>query len=126
MRISGITIPDNKRLEVGLMAVHGIGRSNARKILANAKISVDTRAKELNPEKEGRIRKLIEGYVIEGDLKRAKSSNIKRIKDIKTYRGIRHSKNLPVRGQRTRTNARTVHGNVRNTMGSGKRSIEKK
>ena len=110
---------------MGLTALYGIGRSHAREILANAKISVDTRASELDSDKEERIRKLINEYVTEEDLKRRTSSNIKRLKDIKSYRGIRHAKNLPVRGQRTKTNARTRKG-PRKTMGSGKRSIEKK
>jgi len=125
MRISGITIPDNKRLEVALTAIYGIGRSRAQKILEEAKISYDTRAKSLSPEEENKIRRGIEQYKTEGDLKREVAGNIKRLKDIQCYRGSRHTKRLPARGQKTRTNSRTVRGNVRKTMGSGKRKLEK-
>jgi len=126
MRISGITIPDEKRLEVGLTSIYGIGRSQAKKILDEAGINFDTRASELSVDDENRIRKGIEAFKIEGELRREVSGNIKRLKDIKSYRGIRHIKRLPVRGQRTQANSRTVRGNVRQTMGSGKRKVEKK
>ncbi len=126
MRILGINIPEQKRLEFGLTTVFGIGRARARDVLRHVKIDYGRRPKELTPEEEGRIRKFIEeNYKIEGDLKREISSNIKRLKDIKTYRGIRHLRGLPVRGQRTKSNSRTRRGNVRKTMGSGKRTIEK-
>lgn len=120
MRISGITIPDKKRLEVGLTSVFGIGYSRARKALTDNKISFDARPGDLSEEQEVNLRQSIEQYLIEGDLKRKVSADIKRLKDINSYRGSRHSKKLPTRGQRTKTNSRTVRGNVRKTMGSGK------
>ena len=126
MRILGITVPDNKRLEIGLTAIYGIGRSRAKLVLATTKIDGGLKPKDLSVEQENAVRKLIESYKIEGDLKREVASNIKRLKDIKTYRGARHARHLPARGQRTKTNSRTVRGNVRKTMGSGKRKEEKK
>ncbi|OHA15651.1 MAG: 30S ribosomal protein S13 [Candidatus Taylorbacteria bacterium RIFCSPLOWO2_12_FULL_43_20] len=126
MRVSGITLPDNKRLEIGLTAIHGIGRPLALSILRKSKVDAGKKAKELTPDEENIIRKHIEEIKIEGDLKRDVSNNIKRLKDIKAFRGIRHLRKLPVRGQRTKTNSRTVRGNVRKTMGSGRKSVEKK
>jgi small subunit ribosomal protein S13 len=126
MRILGITVPDNKQLWVGLTVFYGIGYSTARKILAKAKVSPSKRPTDITTEEEARIRKEIEGMTIEGELKREKAANIKRLKDIKAYRGTRHSRGLPVRGQRTKTNSRTVRGNVRKTMGSGRRKLDKK
>jgi small subunit ribosomal protein S13 len=127
MRILGINIPDQKRLEIGLTAVYGIGRTRAHKILDKAKIDGSKKPGELSVKEEKEIRQAIEeNYKIEGDLKREVGANIKRLKDIKSYRGIRHLKGLPVRGQRTKTNSRTRRGNVRKTMGSGKRTVEKK
>jgi len=126
MRILGINIPDEKRLEIGLTAVYGIGRARAQKILKGAQVDFGKKSKELNGEEENKIRKSVEIYKLEGDLKREVASNIKRLKDIKAYRGLRHMKNLPVRGQRTKTNSRTRRGNVRKTMGSGKRTVDKK
>jgi small subunit ribosomal protein S13 len=126
MRISGITIPDNKRLEIGLTALYGVGRSKALKILDKAKINYGKRGKEVSTTEESAIRKIVDDMKVEGDLKREKARNIKRLKDIKSYRGSRHGKSLPVRGQRTKTNSRTVRGNVRKTMGSGKTKVEKK
>jgi small subunit ribosomal protein S13 len=125
MRISGITIPDNKRLEFSLTAVYGIGRSRAKDILKTVKIDPGMRAKELSTDDENKIRKEIEKFQTEGDLKREIASHIKRLKEIESYRGLRHTKHLPLRGQRTKTNSRTVRGNVRKTMGSGKRKLEK-
>lgn len=125
MRISGITIPDKKRLEFALMALYGIGRSRALSILRKANIEPSAQSASLSAEEENKIRKLVEEYVIEGELKREIAGNIKRLKDIKAYRGIRHAKNLPVRGQQTKSNSRTVRGNVRKTMGSGRRKLEK-
>ena len=121
MRILGITVPNEKRLEIGLTCVYGIGISSARKILDQVSIDYGKRAKDLTPDEENKIRAIVEGMKIEGNLKREVSANIKRLKDIKTYRGIRHMKRLPVRGQRTKTNNRTVRGNVRKTMGSGRK-----
>ena len=125
MRILGITVPNEKRLEIGLTAIYGIGISSARKILDQVSIDRGKRAKDLTPDEENKIRVIIEGMKIEGNLKREISGNIKRLKDIKSYRGIRHMKRLPVRGQRTKTNSRTVRGNVRKTMASGKRKESK-
>ncbi len=126
MRILGITIPDEKRLEIGLTFLFGVGRSRAQQILDKAKVDWATTAKELSPEKENEIKKIIEALKIEGDLKREVSGNIKRLKDIKCYRGVRHSRSLTVRGQRTKTNSRTRRGNTRKTMGTGRRAVEKK
>lgn len=126
MRIAGITISDNKRLEIGLTAVYGIGRSRALQILKEAKVDFGAKPKELKTEEENAIREKVESFLIEGELRREVSGNIKRLKDIKALRGIRHSRNLPTRGQRTKTNSRTVRGNKRKTMGSGRRAVEKK
>jgi small subunit ribosomal protein S13 len=125
MRILGITVPNEKRLEIGLTCVYGIGISSARKILTKVGIDHGVHAKDLTPDEENKIRAIIEGMNIEGNLKREVSGNIKRLKDIKTYRGVRHMRRLPVRGQRTKTNSRTVRGNVRRTMASGKRKESK-
>jgi len=125
MRILGITIPNEKRLEVGLTCLYGIGISQAKKILKIANIDKNRKAKELKEEEENKIRSIIEEIPIEGNLKREISNNIKRLKDIKSYKGSRHSKRLPARGQRTKTNSRTVRRNVRNTMSSGKRKESK-
>ena len=125
MRIAGITIPDTKRLEIGLTAVYGIGRKRAEHILDTLKLDRGMKAKDLTQDNENAIRKMIENYTIEGDLKREVAQNIKRLKDVKAYRGVRHMRKLPVRGQRTKTNSRTVRGNVRKTMGSGRRKVEK-
>ena len=125
MRILGITIPDEKRLEIGLSAIYGIGIPSARRILDQVGIDRGKRAKDLTLDEENSIRAVVEKISIEGNLKREVSANIKRLKDIKSYRGIRHTKRLPVRGQRTKTNSRTVRGNVRKTMASGKRKESK-
>jgi small subunit ribosomal protein S13 len=126
MRILGITIPDEKRLEIALTTLYGIGQSRARKILDAAKVDHGQKAKDISAEKEAEIRKIIESLKIEGDLKREISANVKRLKDVKAYRGIRHIRKLPVNGQRTKTNSRTVRGNVRKTMGSGRKAADKK
>ncbi len=125
MRILGITIPEEKRLEIGLLVLFGIGRSRARMILKKAGVPLGTKSKEASIEQENKIRSVIEGLILEGDLKREVAGNIKRLKDIKTYRGLRHMRNLPVRGQRTKTNARTKRG-ARKTMGTGRKIAEKK
>jgi small subunit ribosomal protein S13 len=125
MRIVGITIPTNKRLAWGLTALYGIGVSRAKNICAEAKIDPSRKVNELSSDEENAIRKIIEGLKLEGDLKREVAQNIKRLKDIGAYRGLRHQKRLPVRGQRTKTNSRTVRGNVRKTAGSGRRTVEK-
>lgn len=126
MRISGITIPDNKRIEIALTYIFGIGRSKSQAILKEAKVDFSKPAKDLSQDEEKEIRRVMEVISIEGDLKRDISGNVKRLKDIKCYRGARHARRLPVNGQRTKTNSRTVRGNVRKTMGSGKKSVDKK
>ncbi len=126
MRILGITIPDEKRLEVGLTVLYGIGRPLAKTILKSAKVDFGMKAKDLTVEQENAIRKEVEANKIEGDLKREVASNIKRLKDIKSLRGSRHQRGLPSRGQRTKTNSRTRRGNVRKTMGTGRRAADKK
>ncbi len=125
MRISGITIPEKKQLSVGLTTLYGVGYTTARKALTEAGVAHDAKPADLSVEQENAIRKLLEAKTIEGNLKREVASNIKRLKDIKCYRGVRHTKRLPVKGQRTKTNSRTVRGNVRNTMGSGRRKESK-
>lgn len=125
MRIAGITIPDKKRLEFSLTVLHGIGRSRAQHILKEAGIDPALSADKISADQEGKIRAVVEKLKLEGDLKRLVSGNIKRLKDIKSYRGSRHAKHMPARGQRTKTNSRTVRGNVRRTMGSGRRKLEK-
>jgi small subunit ribosomal protein S13 len=125
MRILGITLPDNKRMEIALTSIYGIGRARALSILAKTKTDPSVKPKDLSVDQENEIRKLVESFKIEGDLKREVASNIKRLKDIKSYRGSRHARKLPARGQRTKTNSRTIRGNVRKTMGSGRRKEEK-
>lgn len=125
MRILGINLPDNKRLEIALTTLYGIGRSRAREILEKAQIDPGMKAPQLTADQENVIRKFIGEVKIEGDLKREREGNIKRLRDIKSYRGIRHMRGLPVRGQRTKTNSRTRRGNIRKTMGSGRRTLEK-
>jgi small subunit ribosomal protein S13 len=125
-RIAGVNIPDNKRIEVALTYVYGIGRTLSNKILAQAKIDPNMRANKLNPEEVNRLRDIIEkGLKVEGELRRERMMNVKRLKDVGCYRGSRHIKGLPVRGQRTKTNTRTVRGNTRKTMGSGRKAAEK-
>ena len=125
MRISGINLPENKRLEIALTAVYGVGRPRAKEIIEKLGLDAGMRTTDLTANQENSIRREIELFKTEGDLKREIQQNIKRLKDIKTYRGTRHVKHLPARGQRTKTNSRTVRGNVRRTMGSGRRKTEK-
>lgn len=125
MRIAGITIPDKKRLEIALTAVYGVGRPQAKRILDECAIEHGARAEDLNENQETAIRTAVESMRIEGDLKRERSANIKRLIDIRAYRGMRHSRNLPTRGQNTKTNSRTVRGNKRSTMGSGRVKVSK-
>lgn len=125
-RIAGISLPQNKRLEVALTYIYGVGPSKARAVLRETGVSPDVRVKDLKETEANKLREVIEKqYKVEGELRREVLSNIKRLKEIGAYRGLRHVKNLPVRGQRTKTNSRTVRGNVRKTMGSGKRKLEK-
>lgn len=126
-RIAGVNLPLDKRIEIGLTYIFGIGQSLARKILAQAQINPDIRAAKLSEEEVNRLREIVEKNLkTEGELKREILLNIKRLKEIGCYRGLRHVKNLPVRGQRTKTNSRTVRGNVRRTMSSGKRKAADK
>lgn len=127
VRLSGVTLPANKRIEIGLTYVFGIGRSLSNKILKQTGIDINTRVKDLSEEDVNKLRQLIEKeYRTEGELKREILSNIKRLKEIGTYRGTRHTKGLPCRGQKTKTNTRTVRGNVRKTMGSGRKVAAQK
>jgi small subunit ribosomal protein S13 len=125
MRIAGITVPDEKRLEIALTAIYGVGRSRAQSTLTTLGIDWSTQAKDLSAKDEAALRDAIEKFKLEGELKREISANIRRLKDIKAHRGTRHLRQLPVRGQRTKTNSRTVRGNVRKTMTSGRRKLEK-
>ena len=126
MRLFGITIPDKKRLDIGLTVIYGVGRSRAQAALREAKLSPAKLPIDVSAEEEARLRAVLEGFKLEGDLRREISGNIKRLRESKTYRGVRHIRHLPVRGQRTKTNSRTVRGNVRKTMGSGRKKVEKK
>lgn len=125
MRIAGINIPEEKRLDIGLTAVYGVGRPRAKATLESLKIDGGKRPKDLTAQEESALRDVIEKFQIEGELRRQISANIRRLKDIKAHRGVRHLRKLPVRGQRTKTNSRTVRGNVRKTMTSGRRKLEK-
>ena len=125
MRIAGVTLPDNKQLAYSLPLIFGIGPTRARDILKSVGIPATKKGSELTADEEQKIRALAEGYTIEGELRREIGQNIKRLKDIKSLRGERHSRGLPVRGQRTKTNSRTRRGNVRKTMTSGRRTLEK-
>jgi len=121
IRIAGVSIPNDKRVDISITYIFGIGNSRAKKILADLDIKAETKVKDLKEEEANRLRERIEKkHVVEGDLRREISGNIKRLKEIGCYRGLRHSRNLPVRGQRTKTNSRTVRGNKRLTMGSGR------
>ncbi|MDQ5938417.1 MAG: small subunit ribosomal protein [Patescibacteria group bacterium] len=126
-RISGVNLPNEKRIEVALTSVYGIGLSSSNKILKMLKIDPNIRVKALSEEQVNTLRQVIEkDYRVEGELRREKMTNIKRLKEIKCYRGTRHTKGLPVRGQRTKSNNRTIRGNKRVTMGSGRVSAAQK
>src|SRR3989344_4337442 len=126
MILLGVTIPENKRLEIGLTILHGVGRSRAQAILKEAKIPFELKAKDAGVGEENKIRSVIESLTLEGDLKREVAGNIKRLKDIKAYRGVRHLRHLPVRGQRTKSNSRTTRPyRGRKTMGTGRKVAEK-
>jgi len=121
-RIVGVNIPENKQIEIALTYIYGIGRSLSRKILMTAQIEPTKKASELTSQEIADLKEIIEkDHKVEGELRREKMTNIKRLKDIGAWRGIRHIKGLPVRGQRTKTNTRTVRGNVRKTVGSGRK-----
>jgi small subunit ribosomal protein S13 len=127
VRIAGVVLPQNKRIEIALTYLYGIGHPLAKKILVSAQINPDTRTNALRDDEVNKLRELIEkSYRVEGDLKREVLGNIKRLKEINCYRGMRHARGLPVRGQRTKTNSRTVRGNVRRTMGSGRKPAGEK
>ncbi len=122
-RIAGVNIPENKRIEVSLTYVYGVGKALSKKILNELKIDLNKRASDLDAKEVNDLKDYIEKtYKIEGDLRRQIMINVKRLKDVGSWRGMRHSKGLPVRGQRTKTNNRTVRGNVRKTMGSGRKA----
>jgi small subunit ribosomal protein S13 len=125
-RIAGVSLPQNKRVEIALTYIYGIGATTAKAVLKTAAISSDIRVKDLTETQANQLRDIVEKtHKVEGELRREVLSNIKRLKEIGSYRGSRHVKGLPVRGQRTKTNSRTIRGNVRKTMGSGKRKLEK-
>lgn len=122
VRIAGVTLPNEKRVEIALTYIYGIGLAQAQKVLAKTKVDANIRVKDLSDEQANALRLVVEKeYRVEGDLKREVLGHIKRLKEAGTYRGLRHSRHLTVRGQRTKTNSRTVRGNVRKTMGSGKK-----
>lgn len=126
IRIAGVNIPNDKRIEIALTYIYGIGPNRSQKILAEAGVDADIRVSELKEADANRLREIVEKkFVVEGDLRREVQSNIKRLREINSYRGLRHAKHLPVRGQRTKTNSRTVRGNKRLTMGSGKTKAQK-
>ncbi len=121
VRIAGVTIPNDKTVEIALTYVYGVGLTSSKKVLDELNIECSKRVKDLTEEEVNSLRSLIEKkHRVEGDLRRDVLSNIKRLKEINSYRGSRHAKRLPARGQRTKTNSRTVRGNKRMTMGSGK------
>lgn len=127
MRIAGVNIPDNKKIEVALAYIYGVGRPLAKFIISKTNIDINKRAKELTPEEVNRIKEFIEkSYKIEGELRQVIKQNIAMLKEFSSYRGNRHMRHLPVRGQRTKTNSRTVRGNTRKTAGSGKRKVDLK
>ncbi len=127
VRIAGVNLPDNKKFEFSLARIYGVGRFLAQKIAKEEGIALDRRMGDLKPEEVNRIQKYLERHLVtEGALRRQIALNIRRLKDIGSWRGHRHTRGLPVRGQRTKTNSRTRRGNVRKTMMSGKRTLEKK
>jgi small subunit ribosomal protein S13 len=126
-RIAGVNIPNDKRIEIALTYIYGIGLPMSKKILAATKIDGNVRAKDLRENQVNTLRDYIEKTLrVEGDLRRDTLMNIRRLKEINAYRGVRHTRHLPVRGQRTKTNTRTVRGNVRRTMGSGRKDANQK
>lgn len=127
VRIAGVTIPNDKRVLISLTYIYGIGRTTSTKILAKLKIDENIRVKDLKEEDVNNLRNIIEKeHKTEGDLKREIAGNIKRLKEIGSYRGLRHTKGLPVRGQRTKTNSRSIRGNVKKTTGSGRKASAQK
>jgi len=121
-RIAGVNIPEDKRIEISLTYIYGLGRSLSKKILKETNVDFNKKAKDLTHKEINDLKEFIEKkYKVEGDLRRQVMVNIKRLKDVGVWRGLRHLKKLPVRGQRTKTNTRTIRGNVRRTMGSGRK-----
>lgn len=125
VRLAGVIIPEKKRVEIGLTYVHGIGRSLSKSILNELNINLDTKVKDLTEGELGKIRDAVAKLITEGDLRRKVQMDVKRLQDIGSYRGFRHRRRLPVRGQKTKTNARTKRGK-KQTMGSGRRKELKK
>ncbi|MBT6691495.1 30S ribosomal protein S13 [Candidatus Parcubacteria bacterium] len=125
-RISGVNIPNDKRVVIALTYIFGVGLTTSQKILTEINVDFNTRVKDLNDDQLRLLRGRIEKLLVEGELRRTKAANIKRLKEIKSFRGSRHTKGLPVRGQRSKTNSRTVRGNKRLTMGSGKTGTAQK
>ncbi|MFZ5438096.1 MAG: 30S ribosomal protein S13 [Patescibacteria group bacterium] len=117
-RIAGTDIPEHKKVVYSLRSVYGVGLQKAQEVVAQAKIDPDKRARDLTPDEINKIQRILEKYPLEGDLRRIVSDNIQRLKRIKAYRGLRHIMGLPVRGQRTKVNSRTVRGGGRKTVGS--------
>jgi len=127
MRFLGVNIPDNKKVEISLSYIYGIGPSLARQIIKAAKVDFQKKTKDLSTQEFNQLKEVIEKkYKIEGELRQSIKQNINRLKDIGSYRGNRHLRRLPARGQRTKTNSRTVRGNVRRTVGSGRRKVDLK
>lgn len=125
-RIAGVSLPQNKRVDIALQYIYGIGATTAKRIIELTGVAPEIRVKDLTEAQANKLREVVEKqHKVEGELRREVLANIKRLKEIGSYRGSRHIKNLPVRGQRSKTNSRTVRGNVRRTMGSGKRKLEK-
>ncbi len=125
-RIAGVDLPNDKRVEIGLTYVYGIGRSRSNEILTKTGVSPDTRCRDLTEAEVSRLREIIDGeYLVEGDLRRDVAMNIKRLQEIGCYRGLRHRRNLPVRGQRTKTNARTRRGRPKTVAGRKRAALKK-
>lgn len=124
-RFAGVDLPENKRTDIGLTYIYGIGRSNVRGLLEETKVDGSKRIKDLSEEEVNKIQKALDKYMVEGDLRREESQNIKRLEDIGSYKGLRHRRGLPVRGQRTRSNARTKKGK-RKTVGTVRKEVTAK
>jgi len=127
VRIAGVTLPNDKRVDVALTYIYGMGHSLSNAVIKSAQVDGGTRVRDLNEEQANRLRQIVEKeYKVEGDLRREVTGNIKRLKETGAYRGTRHSKGLPCHGQRTKTNSRTVRGNLKKTLGSGRKPAQKK
>jgi small subunit ribosomal protein S13 len=124
-RIAGVNIPLNKRVEIGLTYVYGIGRSTSNQVLSNVGVSPDTYVRDLTDDETAKLREAVEDLNVEGDLRRERSQNVKRLMEIGCYRGLRHRRGLPVRGQRTKTNARTRKGPRRMQVAGKKKAVKK-